>query len=65
MQNLQATHATIGELAAELKAPQWQIRRIVDQLGEPIPRVGQYRFVPRYLRPKIKAALPRKEGTCA
>jgi hypothetical protein len=60
------THSTIPELAAELNAPAWEIRRIVDSLGEPIPRAGLYRLVPRALLPKIKAALQaRRDTACA
>jgi hypothetical protein len=51
---------TIPELAAELGAPAWLVRRVVDALGESIPRAGFYRLVPRRLLPKVKAALPRK-----
>jgi hypothetical protein len=51
---------TIPELAAELSAPAWLVRRVVDSLGESIPRAGFYRLVPRHLLPKVKAALPRK-----
>jgi len=59
------THLTIGELAALLGRPQWEIRKVVDALG-PVPRAGLYRLVPRDLLPKIKAALDaRKESACA
>jgi hypothetical protein len=51
------THLTTGEIAAELGVPGWAVRRVVDALGEDIPRAGLYRLVPRSLLARIKAAI--------
>ena len=48
---------TIGQLADELQQPEWKVRRIVDSLGQDIPRAGLYRLVPRSLIPTVAASL--------
>jgi hypothetical protein len=47
---------TTCEVADELGIPVWLVRRLVDALGEEIPRAGQYRLVPRRLLGRIRAA---------
>jgi len=56
---------TTGEIAEALGVPVWLARRVVDGLGEDIPRAGLYRLVPRELLPKIKAALMKARGEAA
>lgn len=69
---MEQTHFTIGAIGRNYtpKAPDWLVRRVVDALGVPIPRVGTYRFVPAALLPRIDAVLrskgytPRVEEVC-
>ena len=52
-------YLTVGELAMELEVPVWKIRRVVDAIGNGIPRVGQYRVIPRQLVEKVRGELER------
>jgi excisionase family DNA binding protein len=40
------THFTTSEIADSYSAPSWLVRRIVDALGDDVPRAGLYRLVP-------------------
>jgi hypothetical protein len=52
---------TTREIAELCGAPVWLVRRVVDRLGEEIPRVGLYRLVPAALLDRVQAEL-RKRG---
>jgi hypothetical protein len=56
------THFTTGEVALQLGIPVWLARRIVDDLGEDIPRVGLYRLVPAGLVGRVRAEARRRAG---
>jgi hypothetical protein len=63
---IQKTHLTTGEIAAEIGAPAWLVRRIIDTLDKDIPRAGLYRVVPRALLGRIQEAVHKhlaKTGT--
>ena len=47
------THLTVGEIADFYDAPAWLVRRVVDSLEIEIPRIGQYRLIPRSELPAI------------
>lgn len=51
---------TAGDLAREINVPLWKIRRVVDSLGVPIPRVGQYRIITPEAEQRIRAELRRQ-----
>jgi hypothetical protein len=55
------SHLTTGDIALFYGAAHWQVRRVVDSLGEQIPRAGLYRLVPRTLLDRIGTEL-RKRG---
>jgi hypothetical protein len=50
---------TTAGAAVELGVEIWQVRRALDGIGG-VPRVGQYRAVPRSMLPKLRAELVRK-----
>jgi hypothetical protein len=52
-------YVTTGELATELGAPVWKVRRAVDALAGDLPRAGQYRLIPRRLAERVRAALKK------
>jgi hypothetical protein len=56
------SHLTTGELFEHYggAVPIWQIRRLIDALGEDIPRAGQYRLVPRAMLARIEDELRRR-----
>ncbi len=54
------THLTTGEIASACEVATWQARRVVDDLGEIIPRAGLYRLVPVGLLPRIRSELQRR-----
>ncbi len=56
------THLTTGEVFEHFgrAVPLWQIRRLIDALGEDIPRAGQYRLVPRAMLARIEDELRRR-----
>jgi hypothetical protein len=54
------TELTIGQIARELREPEWKIRRIVDAIDSELPRVGQYRMIPQHMLPAIRDALETK-----
>ena len=43
-------------------APEWQVRRIVDRLGQPVERFGLKRMIPASLLPAIAEAINEKRG---
>jgi hypothetical protein len=49
----QEAFLTIGELAQQVKAPIWKVRRVVDALRRDLPRAGLYRLVPLDMLPQI------------
>ena len=55
---------TIGQIARQLRQPEWKVRRIVDSLGVEIVRAGLYRLVKVSLLPEIEAALQRQSEPC-
>lgn len=55
------THLTVGEIAAIYDAPAWLVRRVVDSLGVEIPRVGQYRLIPRSELASIGSKLQQRQ----
>ncbi|HYT89198.1 MAG TPA: hypothetical protein VEL76_10855 [Gemmataceae bacterium] len=54
------THFTTGRLAAELGVAAWQLRRVIDALGLPVPRAGLYRLFPADRIDELKAELRRR-----
>ncbi len=48
---------TVGEIARLVNAPEWAVRRLVDQIGEGVRRAGLYRLVPRRLLPRLRREL--------
>jgi excisionase family DNA binding protein len=48
---------TTREAGEVLGAPEWTIRRIVDELSPPVARFGWKRAIPRERLPEIKQAL--------
>ncbi len=59
-----AEFLTIGQLARQLRQPEWKVRRIVDSLGVEIIRAGLYRLVRVSLLPQVEAALQRQSEPC-
>ena len=55
------THLTVGEVASIYDAPAWLVRRVVDSLGVEIPRIGQYRLIPRSELPAIGIEIQRRQ----
>jgi hypothetical protein len=51
---------TTGRLTERYGAPAWLIRRIVDALKPPVPRVGLYRLIPPDVLPAVEAELRRR-----
>jgi excisionase family DNA binding protein len=56
-----AENLTVGDVARLLGVEDWHVRRVVDRLPTPVPRVGRYRLIPRSLLPAIDHSL-RKHG---
>ncbi len=50
-------YATVGELARLFTVKNYQIREVVDEFAEPVPRAGLYRMVPRTRVPEVAAGL--------
>jgi hypothetical protein len=55
-------YLTTGEVAAYCRSPVWLVRRVVDALGEPVPRLGAYRLIPATLLARIEAEVRRRAG---
>jgi hypothetical protein len=56
-------YLTTSQAAAELGAPVWEVRRVVDRLGLPIERAGLYRLLPRKLLEVVRQQLVRRRET--
>jgi hypothetical protein len=54
--------STIGELAKEHSQPEWRVRKVVDSLGVPIPRAGQYRLIPASLLEEVGNRLRQQQA---
>jgi len=54
------TYLTTREVAEHCGIPVWLARRIVDGLGEEIPRVGLYRLVPFALLDQVRDEVRRR-----
>ena len=54
------THHTTGKKATMLACPEWRVRRAADALQGGVPRVGQYRAVPKGLWGKLRQELLKK-----
>jgi hypothetical protein len=57
---MQTNGQTSGQVARSLGLAPWQVRRIVDGLGTPIPRVGLYRLIPSHLLGAIAIEAQRR-----
>ncbi len=51
---------TIGQFSRQNGYPEWLVRRVVDSLGMPIPRVGQYRALTPEIESQLLAELSRR-----
>jgi hypothetical protein len=51
---------TVPQIAKHFRVDDQAVRRTVDGLGVPIPRVGLYRCVPGHLLERIRAELQRR-----
>lgn len=56
---------TTREAGEVLCAPEWTIRRIVDELTPPVPRFGLKRAIPKERLPEIKQALASRRRSGA
>ena len=54
---MSAEHLTVGDVARLFGVEDWHVRRVVDRLPTPVPRVGRYRPIPRSLLPAIAKSL--------
>lgn len=52
---------TTSEAAKLLGAPEWQVRRIADELDQNLPRAGLYRLIPHSMIDGIRNRLPSRE----
>jgi hypothetical protein len=59
------THLTICQLARQVNAPVWKVRRIVDALRRDLPRAGLYRLVPLDMLPAIREQLNKQAAEVA
>lgn len=51
---------TVGEYARQHGYGEWMVRRAVDLLGVPIPRIGQYRALTPELEARLDAEMVRR-----
>ncbi len=56
---------TVGQVADFFQTPAWRIRRIVDTIGDEVPRAGLYRLIPRSMLPAIAARLQKQKRETA
>jgi hypothetical protein len=53
-------YLTTREVAEHCGIPAWLARRIVDGLGEDVPRIGLYRLVPAGLLPQVEEQVAKR-----
>ena len=53
-------YLTVGQTAELFQVEQWQARRAVDALGVEIPRIANYRAIPRRLLGAVATELQRR-----